>query len=527
MSKVKTEGAVAADRKLLELSTLNEVASALSSSLDFEVTLRTILKILHKRMKMERGTITLIDPQEESVNIKATYGLDLEAEKRGSYKIGEGITGRVAKEGQPIIVPNVGNEPLFLNKTGARQNIQKSNISFICVPVKIGNRTVGTLSCDRLFQENVSYSEDVRLLTTIGSFIAQSVKLAESVATEKEKLIDENKRLRIELKERYRPENLVGDSPQMQDVFKQIEMVADSKATVVIRGESGTGKEQVARAIHATSGRSEKPFVKVACAALPETLLESELFGHEKGAFTGAAATKPGRFEMADGGTLFLDEIGDVSPATQVKLLRVIQEREFERVGGVKTIKVNIRLLVATHRDLEKLVKEGKFREDLYYRINVLPLFIPPLRDRKNDIPVLAEYFLEKFAKENAKKGLGMDETAWEHLLNYPWPGNVRELENAIERAVILCRGKKITQNCFQLDVQDKIHEMPLETSSGMGAAMAALTQTNNMEDAVSALEKSMIAKALSENKGKKRKAAKQLGITERIIGYKIKKYDL
>jgi len=309
----------------------------------------------------------------------------------------------------------------------------------------------------------------------------------------------------------------------MQEVFKQIELIADSRATVIIRGESGTGKEQVARAIHFKSSRAEKPFIKVACAALPETLLESELFGHEKGAFTGALGTKAGRFELANGGTLFLDEIGDISPATQVKLLRVVQEREFERVGGVNTIKVDIRLLVATHRDLEREVRQGRFREDLYYRLNVLPLFIPPIRDRKDDVPLLAEYFLEKFSKENGKKGLTFSESAWEHLMNYPWPGNVRELENAIERAVILCRAKAITGEHFKLDVQDRIHEMPETSDYNLVTGL----QDKNLAEAVEVLEKKMIQSSLEEARGNKRRAAGKLGITERIMGYKVKKYGL
>ncbi len=515
----------ALQRKVLELSTLNEISGALNSSLDLEVTLRTILKVLHKHMGMERGTITLIDPDGAGVSIKATYGMDSEAEKRGSYKIGEGITGRVVEVGEPIIVPNVGSEPLFLNRTLSRSNIDKSQISFVCVPIKIGSRTVGTLSVDRLFQDNVALNEDVRLLALICSIIAQSVKLAQSVAHEKEKLLDENRRLKVELKSRYRPENLVGESKQMQDLFRQIEIVAASKATIMIRGESGTGKEQIARAIHYASPRAEKPFVKVSCAALPETLLESELFGYEKGAFTGAMTMKQGRFDLAEGGTLFLDEVGDISPATQVKLLRVIQEREYERVGGVKTIRSDIRLVVATHRNLEKEVREKRFREDLYYRLNVVPLFVPPLRERKDDVPVLAKYFLERFVKENNKKGLGIADSAWEHLLNYPWPGNVRELENAVERAVILCRGKLLGAEHFLLDQQDKIRETP--TGASAGDLLEGPVTNMTLTEATEALEKKLIAETLEATKGNKRRSAEQLGITERIIGYKIKKYGL
>jgi len=520
----KTESLPELERKVLELSTLNEISSALNSSLEHEVTIRTILKILHKRLGMERGTIALLHPEGETVSIKASYGMDVEQEKRGSYRIGEGIIGRVVKAGEPIVVPNVGDEPLFLNRTRSRADLKKSNIAYICVPITVGGKTVGTLSVDRLFQENVALNEDVRLLTTISSFIGQSVKLAQSVATEKEKLLDENRRLRVELKHKYHPEKMVGGSKQIQEVFKQIEIVSGTKATIMIRGESGTGKEQIARAIHYASPRANKPFIKVACAALPETLLESELFGYEKGAFTGASASKQGRFELADGGTLFLDEIGDVSLVTQVKLLRIIQEREFERVGSVKTIHIDIRLIVATHRDLEKEVREGRFREDLYYRLNVVPLFVPPLRARKDDIPVLVEYFLERFLKENNRKGIRIDDSAWEHLLNYPWPGNVRELENAVERAVILCRGKSIKSEHFLLDQQDKIREVPLPSSLN---SLSSLMPDSALQDAVESLERQLISQALTDTHGNKRKAAERLGLTERIMGYKTKKYKL
>jgi len=427
------------------------------------------------------------------------------------------------KAGEPIIVPNVGQEPLFVNRTRSRDHLKKSNISFICVPIKVGGKAVGTLSVDRLFQESVALDEDLRLLTTISSFIGQSVKLAQSVQEEEEQLMDENRRLRVELKNKYCPENLVGDSKQMQEVFKQVEIISVTKATVMIRGESGTGKEQIARAIHYASPRANKPFIKVACAALPEALLESELFGYEKGAFTGANISKPGRFELADSGTLFLDEIGDLPLTTQVKLLRVIQEREFERLGGVKTIHIDIRLIVATHRELEKEVREGRFREDLYYRFNVVPLFVPPLRERKEDIPVLVEHFLDRFSRENNMTGVRIEESAWDHLLNYSWPGNVRELENAVERSVVLSQGKSIHAKHFLLDQQDKIREIP-ENSPLTYLSGATSKQLN---DAVELMEKKMIQNALEKTRSNRRKAAEQLGITERIIGYKIKKYGL
>ncbi|MBI4549350.1 MAG: sigma 54-interacting transcriptional regulator, partial [Candidatus Omnitrophica bacterium] len=313
------------------MTTLFEISKALNSSLDLRVTLQGILEILKKKMDMHRGTVTLLDDKTRELIIEAAYGMTPEAIKRGRYKIGEGITGKVVETGEPMFVRNVGDEPHFLNRTGSRGDIQKESISFICMPIKIDRKTVGTLSVDRLFTDNVALKEDERLLTIISSMIAQAVRISQMVEREKEALLDENRMLRSELRERYRFENIVGESKKMQDIYHTINLVAPTKATVLLRGESGTGKELIARAIHYNSPRREKSFVKFSCAALPETLIESELFGYEKGAFTGANTSKQGRFELASGGTIFLDEIGDINLTMQIKLLRVLQEREFER----------------------------------------------------------------------------------------------------------------------------------------------------------------------------------------------------
>ena len=274
--------------------------------------------------------------------------------------------------------------------------------------------------------------------------IGQAIKVHRLIEAEKRRLVEENTQLREELRERYDFSNIVGSSNAMRQVYEQVSQVARTNTTVLIRGESGTGKELIAHAIHYNSLRAKKPFVKVSCAALPETLIESELFGYEKGAFTGAQARKKGRFELAEGGTLFLDEIGDLDPQTQVKLLRVLQEREFERVGGTETIKVNVRLIAATNKDLEKAIAEGKFREDLYYRLNVFAIFVPPLRERKPDVLLLADHFLEKFSLEHGKNIRRISTPAIDMLMSYHWPGNVRELENTIERAVLVCEGQVI-----------------------------------------------------------------------------------
>lgn len=517
-------------RELQELSVLLELSAALNSSLDLEEITKQTLKILNERMGMEHGTLTLLDSKTNELFIEVAHGLEEEEIKRGRYRLGEGITGRVVAAGEPMIIPNVGNEPLFLNRTGARGDIKRSNISFICVPIKLDNRTIGALSVDCLFNENVSLEEDLRLLTIISSLVAQAVRIHQMVQKEKEKLERENRRLRQELKDKFHPTNIIGESKRMADVYASIDLVSHTRATVLLRGESGTGKELVAHAIHYNSDRAEKPFIKVSCAALPEALLESEIFGYEKGAFTGAATRKMGRFEMAHGGTLFLDEIGDVSPSTQIKLLRVLQEKEFERLGGTETIRVDIRLITATNRDLEKLVREGKFREDLYYRLNVVPIFLPPLRDRKEDIPVLVNNFLKKASEENAKNVKYMSDEAMNYLMHYGWPGNVRELENAITRAVILCKGATITPDLFPIpgagDSKTPVLQTfnppePISSLEGFEQKSSSLTEQ------VEILEKQMIQEVLTRTQGNQRQCAKILGVTERILGYKIKKYGL
>jgi len=417
------------DRKITELTTLYEVAKLASSSLNLDSTLNAILHALSVFLEMRRGTLTLMGGRDGTLSVVASHGLTKSEMTRGRYKVGEGITGRVFETGRPFIVPDIKSEPLFLNRTKARGDIRKENISFIGVPVKARNKVIGVLSVDRLFSASVEYEEDVRLLNIVASIIGQTVELHRMIEADKERLVQENTRLKDELTRRYSLPNIIGGTDTMQEVFHSVEVVSKSQSTALIRGESGTGKELIAKAIHYLSPRSKGAFIKFNCAAIPEGLLESELFGHEKGAFTGAINTKKGRFELAHGGTIFLDEIGDLPLALQPKILRVLQEREFERVGGEKTIKVDVRVIAATSRDLEKLLQAGQFREDLYFRLNVVPLFIPPLRERREDIPVLVDHFAEKFSAETGRK-VRFTEDAVLALTGYSWPGNVRELEN-------------------------------------------------------------------------------------------------
>lgn len=506
-------------REFEEIVALNEISKAFSSSLDLRRTVEKAIEVLHDRFGMERGTLTLLDPETNELSIEVARGLEPKVMERVRYKVGEGVTGKVVATGEPIVVPNVGKELLFLNRTKSRGDLKKSNISFICVPIRLGDATIGALSVDRVFHEDISFEEDVRLLGIVSSLIAQAVQVDQLIRDNKRSLTFENEQLRSELKKKFRPENIIGESKRMTDVFSSIEFVSQTKATVLLRGESGTGKELVAHAIHYQSDRSGKPFIKVSCAALPETLLESELFGHEKGAFTGACAMKRGRFELAHGGTLFLDEIGDVSKAMQVKLLRVLQEKEFDRVGGIETVRVDVRLIAATNRDLEKEVRESRFREDLYYRLNVVPIFLPSLRDRKEDIPLLVKHFMEVAKQENHKQIDHLSQDAWDYLMSYSWPGNVRELQNSIEHAVIMCQGNTLLKEHFPIDLQAKI-KPPTDEEE-------AEEDSRSLPEAVQLLENRMMTKALQKTGGNKRRAAKLLGLTERILGYKVGKYGI
>ncbi len=498
--------------KDVKVKVLVDISGALAKAFDLEGALNSILQVLSDSLEMQRGTITLVDPNTNELHIEVAHGLSAAEKERGRYKIGEGITGKVVETGLPMVVQDIGADPSFLNKTKAR-DLEARKYAFLCVPIKVGNKMIGALSVDHLFKGEISYEEDVKLLTIIASMVGQAVRIRELAEKEKEAVITENIKLKQELKGKYKFGNIIYSSPAMESLLKAASQVAESQATVLIRGESGTGKELIASAIHYSSPRANKPFIKVACAALPENLLESELFGYERGAFTGALDRKPGRFEMASGGSIFLDEIGDLSLSTQVKLLRVLQEKEFERLGGTQTIKIDVRVICATHRDLEEMVKEYKFRQDLYYRINVFQLTIPPLRSRKEDIPLLCAHFIKIFGKENKKFIGGLSKAALDILLSYGWPGNVRELENVIERAVILCQKELITPA-----------ELPADLSASRPAEAAPSGAT--LTDIVESLEKQKIEEAL-KTYGSQRKAAKALGITERILGYKIGKYGI
>jgi Nif-specific regulatory protein len=492
-----------------ELATLMELSQVVGET----TGLTEVVHKLADRLGMAYATLTLRDPTTGDFVIDQAHGLPRGSMSRTRYRAGEGVIGQVIETGTPMIVPSVADEPRFLHRALDRSRLQQHDFSYICVPIKVGDTVVGTLSAERQQPADVTVAQDARVLMILSSMIGLAVRTRQQGLEEQRELAEENRRLQS-LTGRRRPTNIVGsDDKRMREVYDQIAQVAPADTTVLIRGESGTGKELVANAIHEASSRSRGPFIKVNCAALPESILESELFGHERGAFTGAVTARKGRFELAHGGTIFLDEVGDFTPATQVKLLRVLQEREFERLGGTRTVATDIRVLAATNRDLEALVRAGLFREDLYYRLDVFEITMPPLRERRSDILLLANHFVERYGNKGGKNVRRISTPAIDMLMAYHWPGNVRELENCIERAVLLTSDDVI-----------RAHHLPptLQTADASGTS-----HHGTLEAALASLERELLVDALKTHNGNRAAAARALGLTERVMGLRVAKHDL
>jgi Nif-specific regulatory protein len=497
-------------RETRRLATLLDVSQALSGTLNLKSALHRVLEILAKHHGAVRSMVTFL-AEDGELTVEASDGLEEPQTVR--YRIGEGITGRVVASSKPVVVPRVSREPELVHRAARRSELSREELSFVCVPILVNRKAAGALGVDLRYKAERDFDSSVKFMGVVASMIAQALKVQRAVEDERRRLLAENTHLRQELRERYDFSNIIGTSGPVREMYEQVAQVAETNTTVLIRGESGTGKELIAHAIHYNSLRAKKPFVKVSCAALPESLIESELFGYEKGAFTGAQNRKKGRFELAEGGTLFLDEIGDINLGTQVKLLRVLQEREFERLGGTETTKVNVRLIAATNQDMEKAIADSTFREDLYYRLNVFTIFVPPLRDRKADLLLLADHFVEKFSREHGKMIKRISTPAIDMLMSYHWPGNVRELENALERSVLVCDGQVIHG-----------HHLPpsLQTAESSGTVTRV-----SMNDAVGAYEKDLIQDALKTTRGNRAKAARLLDTTERVFNYKVRKYAI
>jgi Nif-specific regulatory protein len=518
-----------------ELAILTHIGQILSSTLELRDAFGKIMQIISDKLDMHRGTLVLLDESTGRLRTEAAVGLGQDDIDRNRFALGEGITGNVVATGRARVVSDIRNDPDFLNRTG-RLGMDSSNqqISFLCVPIRIEGRTSGALAVDKPYVSDERLRNDQTFLDIIAAFLAQAIQINRMVMRQKEELLEENAQLRAQVRDRYRFENIIGDSPAMHEVFATVGQVANSRATVLLLGETGTGKEMIAKAIHYNSPRREKPFIRVNCGALTGTLLESELFGHVKGSFTGAIKDKIGRFEAADGGTIFLDEIGTMEPVLQVKLLRVLQEREFERVGDTAVVKVDVRVIAATNVDLQEEVAKQNFREDLFYRLNVVSIYLPPLRNRREDIPRLIDYFLDKYNAVNDRKLRRISRDMLNVLLRYPWPGNVRELENAIERAVVLSRDEDFTEDLLPLSVRMFAQQRRTSQSSESIETLTRRLSDQAITDyelregeiyqlVIDQIEHALIDRALARCNGIKTKAADFLGINRNTLNKKVK----
>ena len=471
-----------------------------------------LLETINDECNLSRSFVALCAEADNVLQIKANKGFNATDYRRFETHIEKSIAAQAVRDQKITFAANSDLESTYLsNFSTPLQTISSKSSCF--VPIFSGRKTLGILGIE-FEAETISFDEHFsEFLAVLATMLAQAAKVERVIEDEKERLLAENFDLQRELREKYDFGQMVGNSSAMKRVYAQVSQVARSNTTVLLRGESGTGKELIANGIHYNSLRAKKPFIKVNCAALPETLIESELFGYEKGAFTGANNRKKGRFELAEGGTIFLDEIGDLSAQTQIRLLRVLQEKEYERVGGTETIKANVRIVTATNKNLENAIADGTFREDLFYRLNVFTIFLPPLRERKSDILLLAENFVEKYEREHGKHIKRISTPAIDLLTSYHYPGNVRELENAIERAVLVCDG-------------NVIHGHHLPPTLQTAEITDTVTQIS-LTAAVEAIERDIIQDALKTTRGNRGKAAQLLETTERILCYKIKKYNI
>ena len=492
---------------------IQEVSSVIIHERDVNILLEKVLDILEKRMGMLRGTFALLVG--DTLKIESSRGLDDKRKKLGFYRLGEGITGHVAETGRSHIIPDLRKDPRFLNRTGMHK--YTSQVAFICVPIFNRDTVIGTLSIDRPVNESTDLEKDAAILEIVAGITADAAAECLELHEERNSLLEENRKLRSLLS--GNPGKLVGNSREMQQIYQQVRQVAPSDATVLIRGASGTGKELLARAIVELSARRDRPFIALNCAALPENLVESELFGHEKGAFTGAVTRRIGRAEAADGGTLFLDEIGDLSVMTQVKLLRFLQEKTFSRVGSNEELHSDVRFIAATSRNLEELMEKKLFREDLYYRLNIFPIMMPDLSARQGDIILLAEHFIEKMNLKYGKQVSKLTPSAVSMLNNYRWPGNVRELENCMERAVLTSQDGCIHSYNLPPSLQPQGGEWSVPDGEAEGRAKIDAMLDN--------YERELIAQAIRHCNGNLSEAGRELGISPRMMNYRMNKLKL
>lgn len=491
-----------------DVSLLYKVSLLLSSNLDLDQVISDIFSIVATTIGTLKAVLLIKSFYNKNDYSKFAFGFEPSSSEYDSFIT---ISKEALASGKILFIPKLSDGDVFYHP--CEGNVSEE--SFICVPIILGKEQFGAIIIDCLYKNDAFLNKNIDIFSILALMIGQKLQIEHLVEIEKEALRNENIKLKNELKEKYNIHNMIGKSNQMFQVYETIKQVAKSTATVLVRGESGTGKELVAHAIHYNSHQQSGSFIKINCGAIPEALLESELFGYEKGAFTDASVKKIGKLEAANGGTVFFDEIAELPLLLQVKLLRALQEKEITRLGGLEPIPLNLRIIAATNRDLEDMVKQKQFREDLYYRLNVFPIFLPPLRERPSDIILLAEHFLEKFSKENKKIITSISRKSIHQLCAYTWPGNVRELMNCMERAVILC-------NDIQIDTRHlppRLQDLNPKEENSFGA--------KSLKEQVSDYEKNIIIDILKTVNGNQTEAARLLGTTPRIIGYKIQLYDI
>jgi Nif-specific regulatory protein len=522
-----------------ELLLLSQVVRAIGKSLAPEVVLREMLHLMSELLGLNRGRIVLIDGLDltlpvarrrgdefDTASIRYAYGLTRDEIARGRYRPGEGVTGRVLATSQPAVVQDVDAEPAFLFRAVERARLPPETVAFIALPIEVSGQTIGVLACHRIRSRQRQLADDVAVLKILATLAGQLLQLQQHVAVRTRGLEERNALLTRALESAAARYGIVGTSPALLRALGELERVSSANASVLLLGESGTGKELFARALHLASPRRDAPFVKVNCAAIPETLFESELFGHEKGAFTGAHAARPGWFEQADRGTIFLDEVGELPLSMQTKLLRTLQEGTIVRLGGQREVPVDVRLVAATNRELEDEVAAGRFRRDLFYRLNVIPIRLPALRERREDIATLALHFLSR-ANQEHQRNVHLGPAALERLAAHDWPGNIRELGNVIERLVLLAEHPTVT--AVDLDRFLPAARGPAPATAGAGgaepsapvAADAPVVRDYRPRDSHSAQE---LAAALARHGGNQSRAAQSLGLTPRQFAYRWRK---
>ncbi len=536
LNPVETE--VGTNTEQSDVVVIEQAAKLIAHSTEPEFAIQNILRLLSQLLGLNRGRVLIPDEKTGVLHIRYAYGLTREERERGVYSLGEGVSGRVMKTGQTALIQNIDDEPSYLGRAVSRTVLPNETVAYLALPLLRDDKPIGVLAVHRLRMRQRAFDKDITTLRIIATFISQILTVNRLIAEQTAELINENLYLKNALDNHGSNFGILGESPALQASLRQAYRVANTQVSVLLTGESGTGKEKFARMLHLASHRKDAAFVAINCAAIPQDLIESELFGHEKGAFTGATQSKKGKIELASGGTLFLDEIGDLDFDLQAKLLRMLQEQVIQRVGGTREISVDVRIIAATHRNLQQAVNEGRFRMDLFYRLNVFPIHLPPLRERVEDIRLLARHFLN-IANHDYNRNVVLDETIMQKLERFDWPGNIRQLENVIKRAVLMAHTNNASP--AEIDVilgeESRVampqHALPRHQEP-VAPVYAQPGQVYPHNDSsirpyawVRDDESEQIVLALRQAAGNKTRAAINLGLTPRQLRYRMVKLGI